>query len=397
MRALAYEAAASQYDRALEALGADDGRRRSELLVALGEATARAGDVAASRAAIDEAVLLARSGGDAPGLARAALARCGVAIVILDTDHELVALLEEAIALLGQQEAPLRAALLARLAIAIYYEDPDRRVRLAAEAAALARAADDRRVLAIALVAERIALWSPDLLDKRLATAGALVTLGVAEGDDEIELQGRHWRLVDLFEAGDRPAFDAELARYGAVADRTRLPQHRWYATFWRALCAGLAGDVATARRLSEEACAIGARADDGNAARVRGLLDYGIGLLQVGMPDGLPPGALDLLDRELKRPAVVANAYRCSLAWFFAAQGDLDRARTELAQAGPPEGIPRDVNWISSMAERAFALALTGGRRQTSESLANASLTRFIRCAGVGDESSRPRHVVVH
>ena len=99
----------------------------------------RAGDPeadAACAAAIDAAR------GDAVLFGQAVLTSCGLGVAIVGVDRKRVALLEEALD--GLLDDALRARLLSRLAIALYY-DPGRSRSgpLSAEAIAAARAADD--------------------------------------------------------------------------------------------------------------------------------------------------------------------------------------------------------------------------------------------------------------
>src|SRR6185436_2935235 len=113
------------------------------------------------RAAYLEAANLARAASDHDTLARAALGRSGLGVVIRAVDREQVALLEEALATVADDA--VRARLLARLAIETYYDrDPARRTALAAEAAAIAHRLGDPATLAAALNAQRVARWDVD-------------------------------------------------------------------------------------------------------------------------------------------------------------------------------------------------------------------------------------------
>jgi tetratricopeptide (TPR) repeat protein len=359
MAALAYEAAAAQYERALQALG-EGGARRCDLLVALGGALARAGEVESSRAVLDAAIEEARTAHDTVRLARATLARSGLAIVIFDVDRDEIVRLEAALQGLGDTEPALRAGLLGRLAIATYYQQqPDRRKALAREAVETAGRAGGVRGLAQALVAQRIADWGPDDLERRLDTDAALIRLGVEAGDAEAELQGRQWRIVDLVEAGDATAFGSELDGYAALSERVRLPQHRWYAVFWRGLRAVLAGDAEAGAPLLAEAEEIAERAGDANASRAIEALELTRRVVgDIGRAEDLAPLVDAVLVHEVAKPHV-GRAFRAGYAWFLAATDDHAGAREQLALGGPPVELPRDVNWLSTMTERAGAITL--------------------------------------
>jgi predicted ATPase len=110
---LAYESSATLYERALEALGPSAGgwrRERAELLLELGEALLRAGEVGASRERFSEAAALARELGEPQLLSRAALGRSGLSVTVLGVDPENVALLEEALSRVQSTDDALRAA-----------------------------------------------------------------------------------------------------------------------------------------------------------------------------------------------------------------------------------------------------------------------------------------------
>ncbi len=367
MRALAYEVAAGQYERALQALPAAEEGQRARILVRLGQALQRAGEHPRALAAFDEAAAIAERRGDGAVLAEAALGRAGVGVVIFGVDADLVRLLERALAVLGDADERLRARVLAKLAIAVYYApDARRRVDLAAAAAAAARTVGDDRVLAEVLNAERVALWSPDELESRLATSAELVAVGRRGRHREGELQGRNWLIVDRLEQGVGSALQQDLEDYARLADEARLPQHRWYAVFWRGLRETLRGDHQRAAALRAEARRIGERAGDANVAfaitmheayehlAVDGFASWGeteLGVLRGGM--GRPH---------------VSRAYRSCYSWYLADRGRHDEARAELALVGSPSTASRDANWMSMLFELSHAACLLGDRELGAE-----------------------------
>ena len=73
--------------------------------------------------------------------------------------------------------------------------------------------------------------------------------MAVAAGDGVAELQGRNWLIVDLIDGGERELAEAEIAVYGELAERLRIPAHMWYPYAWRAAFADLDGDDAERRR----------------------------------------------------------------------------------------------------------------------------------------------------
>ena len=153
MSVFAYEEAVGHYERALQALarhGAGDARQRGELLLALGEAQTRAGAFPQAQATFQHAAALARTlyarGAREHGarlLARAALGFGEWAFIM--AAPPLLALLEEALALLGDEDSPLRAQVLSRLASALYYfpQAAERRLALGRLAVDMARRLGD--------------------------------------------------------------------------------------------------------------------------------------------------------------------------------------------------------------------------------------------------------------
>src|SRR6202008_2483501 len=100
------------------------------------------------------------------------------------------------------------------------YYDPDR-VRseaLSADAVATARASGDTSALASALGARHVALWRPDRVQDRLAVAGDMIAAARKAGDRHAELQALNWRVADVFELGDAPAWRREVARHAQLA-----------------------------------------------------------------------------------------------------------------------------------------------------------------------------------
>src|ERR671932_1616676 len=136
---MAWEEAAEHYREALRArelAGAADDRVRGELLVALGDSCERAGDEEGARTSFRAAAETARGLGDAALLARAALGFAGPWSMLGRSDPRRMDVLEEALSALGDEDTPLRARLLARLALELYYSG-DAEGRVAVSRAAL--------------------------------------------------------------------------------------------------------------------------------------------------------------------------------------------------------------------------------------------------------------------
>ena len=345
LAAFAYETAAANFWRAIEV----DPSQRSRLLLRVGDALLRAGETQRGRAVFLEAASLARASGEHDVLARAALGRSGIGVVIRAVDREQVALLEEALA--GSEDEALRAALLARLAIETYYDrDPARRTALADEAVAIARRLGDPATLAAALNAQRVARWDIDHLAERRAISEELVAMAVAAGDPAAELQGRNWLVVDLLDASERAAAEEEIGRYELLAERHRIPSHGWYVPAWRAALADADGHDAEAERLRGELAAYRDRGIDPNIDLV---LQSQAGVRRLLRGDA----SYDDDEIEFVRAAAaqphVAPAWNSGLALMEALRGDHEAARRHLELSGRPRDAERDVNWPSVMWEQ--------------------------------------------
>src|SRR4051812_6989178 len=328
MRAFAYEDAAALCERALEAVGG-----HGELLLALGDARLRAGDSSAAREAFRSVT------GDPELMARAALGFSGLGVTIIAVDREAVDLLQQALQALPNDH-PLRARLLARLAIETYYEStPAQRKALVDEAVALDPSTD-------ALNARHAALWSAEYLDERLATADRMIAEATTA---EAELQGRNWRVLDLMEQGDLDEARDEIERHERLAARLRLPAYEWWGPMWRSSLAILEGRMDDARAL----IATFEAADDPNArlyAEIQGFIIA----LALGDVLSLAP---EVVERETGRPA--EYAYRAGYSWMLALGGRDDEAREQIAFA--VSHMREDMNQLAALAELAQALNILG------------------------------------
>jgi len=352
---LAYEDAAERFARALDALAlADAEHEAGPVLLARGDALLRSGEPAAARDAFTEAAHLARRANDAPLLSEAALGFAGLGIAIVGLDTEAIARLEEALE--SASDPVLRSRLQARLAIELYYApDRTRSEALSAKAVATARSADNGTAVASALNARHVALWRPDRVEERLATATAMIAAARETGERHAELQARNWRVADLFELGDMPACREEMARHARLADELRLPSFQWYTPLWAAVEALLAGRFDEAERLAAEAREQGVRAGDGNAELFADMLLF-TGQLERGEFDQVDVAFIE--DKIANSPA--GPAYAASYAWVLAARGETERARATLDHAiAHPHAF--DANWMSAQAECADACIVLG------------------------------------
>ena len=233
-QALAFEEAARHLARALEV--APPGADRLDLLLDRGAALAAAGEVEGARKAYVGAADLARSRGDADGLARAALG-FGAGLSGFEVqlwDQAQIDLLEEALATLPPEDSGTRADVMARLSVALAFTEGDhRRDSLAADAVEMARRTGDPRVVAHALAAHCDAISGPDDSERREAEAGEVVALAHAAGDRGLELLGLRLRVVALLEQGRTAEAHDDMATFGRLSGRVGQPLYAWYVPLW--------------------------------------------------------------------------------------------------------------------------------------------------------------------
>ena len=360
---LAYEEAAGHWQRALQALeqhpGADR-RERCELLLALGETQARAGDPVAETTFMT-GERQARDLGDAELLARAVLGRCGVGVTIVGLNAERTQALQEALELLGDGSPALRARVLARLAIELYYAPGRTRADpLSARAIELARSAQDPDALLIALSSRHVALWTPDGLDDRLAVAEEMIALACDHDRPEHELQGRNWLCADLWEAGQIDRFHAEAHEHARLATRLRLPTYAWYEPLWQASLAALRAEWDRAERLIAQAEQTGTDAGDRNAP----LFAWGLRLAMRLARHQFTDEDLENTEQHI-RESPASPAWRCLRCWFAAHAGQLEKANDDLDWLANDgfAALPRDANWLPAMFELTEAVYLLDDR----------------------------------
>ena len=350
---LAYEAAAAHFQSALEVLGLarpGDERERCELLLARGDVQWKSGDGRGARETFQQAAEIARRIGDAPLLARSALGFAGEGSRLLWVRSEVVdqpriELLEEALHRLGDGDPGLRAQLLARLAINLYWApEPERVVALSEEAVRLARQLGDPRLLAAVLRARWIALWRPEGAAERLAIADEILHLGERTGDRELALLGHRFRIVGFLEHGDVVATDREIEAWAQIAGELRQPLYLTDLAIWRATRAIMDGRFADGEEQAQRAVELGQREPD-----VQPILRHEIQTFLLHFHKG----CLDqLVGRSQPRTGVPATMFqRCARAFVWSETGRQAEARRELsalAKEGFP--LPRDGAWVVSM-----------------------------------------------
>jgi tetratricopeptide (TPR) repeat protein len=244
----------------LEMMDPGDEEARCRLLLTLGDAQARAGDLAGAKESFLRAADVARKRNMPEQLAAAILGYGGRFVwARAGSDRRLVPLLEEALSSLTEEDSRIRAQLMARLAGALREQrSPDRQDRLSRQAVEMARRIGDPATLSYALEGRVAATWWPDNAEERLAIATEILDIAGQAGDAERVTQGRDWRMLALMELGNVTAVDAELEAMSVVVEELRQPAQRWLVWSTRAMRALFDGRFDEAERLITEALTIG-------------------------------------------------------------------------------------------------------------------------------------------
>jgi tetratricopeptide (TPR) repeat protein len=364
---LAYEDAAAHYERALQVLELEPNavpRQRCELLLALGEAQARAGDTPAARSNFELASDLARRIPAPELLSRAALGFVGPVVTPGVVDPITLGLLEEALAALPEGDSVLRARVLGRTAMELcYWHANERQTALAAEAAAMARRIDDVESLAYALIARRDILWTPDDLGDRLADTNELVCRAEEAGHAELGLEARSWRLRTLLERGDISAVDVEIRSGTLLARQLRLPFYVFRNTAHRATRALLVGEFEEARRLAVEYMAIGQQVWEQNAMQVFAAQTASL-CRACGPLEPVEAVAKEFIARN---PRTLVG--RATLAVIYADLGREAEARTEFEELARNDftDVPENHLWVATVALLAEVCAMLGDTRRAA------------------------------
>lgn len=353
---LAYEEAATYYERAFHLLPQYEAsiHQRGEILLAMGHALARAGELKRARATFSQAAVTARdllAHGETTTaallLTRAALGFSGHGDIATRFDQAMVSLLEEALAALPEEDSALRVRVLSRLAMALYFSPfMDRCDALSREAVEMARRLGDTTALAYALNARQIALIGPDTVQERLALSTEIIHLAEQESRQELALAGRLGRIMSLLELGDPQAIEQELHLYVAIATELRQPFYLWHGTILRAMAALLAGQLAEAEQLVQHGLTLGQQIQTPNAFLLFTVQLFALRREQ-GRVQELEDASRGLVERFPAIPGL-----RTGLAFLYSEIGREKEAREEFEHVAAQDftDIVRDQGWLGSM-----------------------------------------------
>jgi DNA-binding SARP family transcriptional activator len=336
-RVLAHEEAARLYEqtlRILELSGNVEPQQRCDLLLALGNAQMRSGNVTSAQNTFARTADVAERAGLSSLLARASLGYGGP--FLLDRmvhDTRFVPLLERALSQLPLgTDDKLRVRLLARLGGALRRDMPERAAACSEQAVSLARTLGDPATIAYALDASFGSLWHTPLeIDRWLQTANEIIELAEAAGDAERALEGRHHRIGTLMHLGRIHEAEQDMRVLTTLAQTLRQPAELWFASVYEALLAMFRGDLDLAEDRISAAPAF-AREQKMQAWDVSSMQTIQLHALrrEQGRLDEIADGLEEFLTAEPSR-----LLYRCMLADLQLQLGRTEQARASLADLG--------------------------------------------------------------
>jgi eukaryotic-like serine/threonine-protein kinase len=182
-------------------------------------------------------------------------------------DERQVAFLEDALRLLPTGDSSLKAKVMGRITMGLYFApDSERKSRLSVASVEMARRVGDPVALTSTLNARRWAVSGPETIEERIEVTMELIAAAGAAGDKELALQGHLWALVDHLELGNLPEVDTSITAYERLAAELRQPIYRWGAIVVRVMRAALWGKLAEAEKLAHDALVEGQRGVADNA-----------------------------------------------------------------------------------------------------------------------------------
>ncbi len=316
--------------------GAARSQQALDLRIALGEAQRNAGQVVVAMETFQQAAALARELGAWNDLAVAALgfeeARWRYNLPAAPS----VALLEEALRALQDQESVLHVRLMGGLVRARVASGAAVDVAaLAQDAVAAARRRGDPLALFDTLRIYLFADRQPANSQARLAAATEMVRLAEAMGDRERLGEALGFRIHEHLEGGDLVALDTDLAVHRGVVEALGQPFFLHTHALFQATRRILAGDFVEAERQAQQALQHGQRIGTENAASA-----YGIQMFTIRREQGRLRSLAPLVQHFVEQNPAAAT-WRPGLALIYSELDWEQEARAVLDQLAV-DGAPR-------------------------------------------------------
>jgi tetratricopeptide (TPR) repeat protein len=379
---LGYEEAVAHYERGLQALtltGQTHDKRRCELLLALGQARWGTGQLDNARQTYRQAAELADELRDATALGHAAVGFCGPPRVELApaVTQPVAGLLQRALTALDGDDSVLRAQLMARLAA--YTDAEDKRV-LAREALEMARRVADKATIADVLVSTHWATRGPDTAHESMAQARELALVADKLGDQLLRVVAQAWLLDSLLEVGDLEAVERELKVLRILAEPRREREIKWLLAIAQAGHALLQGRLEDCEKLAHEGLTHRFEGHDEPAAYV-----FAAQMVCVRGEQGRLNEIVETIKSNADQNPRHAG-WCCVLTAIHAQLGRTAQARQEFEALARDDfaDIPRDANWLPSMAALSGAAVLLDDARR-AQLLYTLLLPHADRCMVTG------------
>lgn len=329
---LAYDEAVDFYEGAIASCRADepvDQTLLAELLLRRAEAFWRMGLLQRAGDSFFEAARAARESGIPELLARAAIGASWGSWEAFDTDRgEHIAVLTEALDMLGDEDSGLRAQVMANLGHVIYFGGGSsaQATGLVDEAWAMARRIGDPSTeFAVFIATQFNILLDPDPV-RRLAFANRCVEIAERSDDPEDLAEALAWRSVVHISAGRGADAAADQARHRAMNET--LPQI-----------------TVAARAMLAVQCFIEGRWEEGERITAETLAKPIPATAAITMEDawhymmlaqqGRLPEVIDVLEQraQVSRDWDIWPAWEIGLILARHQTGDVERARRELVE----------------------------------------------------------------
>jgi DNA-binding CsgD family transcriptional regulator/tetratricopeptide (TPR) repeat protein len=349
--ALAYGEAQERLETALE-LGVRDPHERGAVMLQLGDTCHRAGHADAALDAFSRTAELARSLGDAPLLARAAIGLEDACWRPAIHDAGAIELLEEAVAALPADDSELRARALGGLARALDFRGESGRAAVARdEAIAMSRHRGDRQTLGTILAMSYWARGSStnEQVNRMLHEAREI---GHELADDLITGDAVSWLVPSYVVLCDHHSARDALAEVLTIARRLSQPFLFHVAEHYASVLALCDGRLAEAESAAVRSQEWGRLLTGRDASGTYGIQMFGIRREQGRLPELAP--VVRLLQSQSHD-----GAWRPGLAVLLAELGMESEARRELGEI-LVDGIGafRPSLWLGSLVYLADACA---------------------------------------
>jgi class 3 adenylate cyclase len=354
MRSFGFDEAISLYRMALSSLqvgGRADNQLKCELLLGLGEAECFGRQFDRFRQTFREAATIAGGIENAALLARAALGY-GMLGNYEASDPATVELLKEALAAVGDDDSPMRAALLARLAEEIRWSTPAAQTaEVINEAIRVARAVSDPATLIEALYIKYHSMRGPDLAEERLRLTSEVVEIAERHRLGRWLLRAHYHRGAVCLELGNASEVYREIAAVEQIPESVRLGTQGLSFTeiseIIGAMRSLVEGRIAEAEQLALRALSVGRDRPNTTAN-------------QIFVPQLLlarrEQGRLKELAAEVAAVEVgpaVGSVALCMLAFCLAESGQISDARAAFHALAADDfsTVKRDFTWLASIA----------------------------------------------